>query len=66
MLAAPVSRSALVIGKCLGGATGATFQGIVILALVGLMHVRYSPAQFASVIAELLLARASRMADGRY
>jgi ABC-2 type transport system permease protein len=26
MLVAPVSRSALVIGKCLGGATVATFQ----------------------------------------
>ena len=39
MLVAPVSRSALVIGKCLGGATVATFQGIVFLALAGLAHV---------------------------
>ena len=31
MLVAPVSRSAIVIGKCLGGATVSTFQGIVIL-----------------------------------
>src|ERR1700743_216818 len=35
MLVAPVSRSAIVIGKCLGGATVATFQGIIILALAG-------------------------------
>src|SRR5499427_6097250 len=35
MLVAPVSRSAIVIGKCLGGATVATFQGILILALAG-------------------------------
>jgi ABC-2 type transport system permease protein len=31
MLVAPVSRSALVTGKCLGRATVSTFQGIVIL-----------------------------------
>src|SRR5205085_10526345 len=43
MLVAPVSRAALVIGKCLGGATVATFQGIVILILAGLAHVPYSP-----------------------
>lgn len=34
-LVAPVSRSAIAIGKCLGGATVATFQGIIILALAG-------------------------------
>ncbi len=39
MLVAPVSRSAIVIGKCLGGATVSTFQGIVILCLAGLAHV---------------------------
>jgi ABC-2 type transport system permease protein len=55
MLVAPVSRSALVIGKCLGGATVATFQGIVILVLAGLVHVPYSPALFLVVIGELLL-----------
>jgi ABC-2 type transport system permease protein len=55
MLVAPVSRSALVIGKCLGGATVATFQGIVILVLAGLVHVPYSLALFATVIGELLL-----------
>jgi ABC-2 type transport system permease protein len=35
MLVAPVSRSAIVIGKCLGGGTVATFQAIIILALAG-------------------------------
>jgi daunorubicin resistance ABC transporter membrane protein len=55
MLVAPVSRSALVIGKCLGGATVATFQGIVILALAGLAHVPYDPILFLTVIGELLL-----------
>jgi ABC-2 type transport system permease protein len=55
MLVAPVSRSAIVIGKCLGGATVLTFQGIVILALVGLAHVPYDPILFLTVIGELLL-----------
>jgi ABC-2 type transport system permease protein len=55
MLVAPVSRSALVIGKCLGGATVATFQGLVILALAGLVHVPYNPVLIAVVIGELLL-----------
>ena len=55
MLVAPVSRAALVIGKCLGGATVATFQGIVILVLAGLAHVPYDPVLFLTVIGELLL-----------
>ena len=55
MLVAPVSRSAIVIGKCLGGATVSTFQGIIILALAGLAHVPYDPILILTVIGELLL-----------
>jgi ABC-2 type transport system permease protein len=55
MLVAPVSRAALVIGKCLGGATIATFQGIVMLALAGLAGVPYNPVLFLILIGELLL-----------
>ena len=55
MLVAPVSRSAIVIGKCLGGATVATFQGIIILALAGLAGVPYNPILFLTLIGELLL-----------
>jgi ABC-2 type transport system permease protein len=55
MLVAPVSRAALVIGKCLGGATVATFQGIVILILAGLAHVPYNPVLILTLIGELLL-----------
>src|SRR5947207_3336544 len=55
MLVAPVSRAALVIGKCLGGATVATFQGIVILILAGLAHVPYDPVLIITLIGELLL-----------
>jgi len=44
-----------VIGKCLGGATVATFQGMVILALAGLAHVPYDAVLFLTLIGELLL-----------
>jgi len=55
MLVAPVSRWALVLGKCLGGATVATFQGFVILALAGFAHVPYNLGLFLTLIGELLL-----------
>ena len=50
MLVAPVSRSAIVIGKCLGGATVFTFQGIIILALADLAQVPYDPILMLTVI----------------
>ena len=40
----PCQPRGLVIGKCLGGATIATFQGLVFLALAGFAHVPYNPA----------------------
>ena len=55
MLVAPVGRGALVVGKCLGGATIATFQGLVILALAGLAHVPYSPLLLIELIGMLVL-----------
>jgi ABC-2 type transport system permease protein len=55
MLVAPVSRSAIVIGKCLGGVTVSTLQGITILALAGAAHEPYDPILFLTVIGELLL-----------
>jgi daunorubicin resistance ABC transporter membrane protein len=55
MLVAPVSRAALVIGKCLGGATVATLQGIVILILAWVAHVPYNPVLMLTLIGELLL-----------
>jgi ABC-2 type transport system permease protein len=55
MLVAPVSRAAIVIGKCLGGATVATLQGIVILILAGLANVPYNAVLFLTLIGELLL-----------
>jgi ABC-2 type transport system permease protein len=57
MLVAPVRRSSLVIGKCLGGATVATSQGVVVLAIAGLAGVPYDPALIAAAFGmQLLLA----------
>jgi ABC-2 type transport system permease protein len=42
MLVAPVRRSSIVIGKCLGGATVASTQGIIMIALAGLVDVPYN------------------------
>jgi len=55
MLVAPVSRSAIVIGKCLGGATIATFQGVLVLVLAGLADVPYDPLLLLTLVGELLL-----------
>src|SRR5262249_48613402 len=55
MLVAPVRRWAIVIGKCLGGATVATFQGVIFLALAGVAHVPYDPLLLLTLVGELLL-----------
>jgi ABC-2 type transport system permease protein len=43
MMVAPVSRTSIVVGKCLGGATIAASQGVIVLALAGLVGVPYDP-----------------------
>jgi ABC-2 type transport system permease protein len=55
MLVAPVRRWAIVVGKILGGATVATFQGIIFLALAGFAHVPYNPVLLLTLVGELLL-----------
>jgi len=55
ILVAPVSRASIVVGKCLGGATIATFQGIIFLALAWFAHVPYNPALLLTLVGELLL-----------
>jgi ABC-2 type transport system permease protein len=37
MLVAPVSRTSIILGKILGGATTATIQGIILMAVAGIM-----------------------------
>jgi ABC-2 type transport system permease protein len=57
MMVAPVRRSSLVLGKCLGGATVAGFQGAIVLALAPLVGVPYAPSLVIEVFAlQLLLA----------
>jgi ABC-2 type transport system permease protein len=57
MLVAPVRRGSIVLGKCLGGATVAGFQGVIVIAMAGLVHVPYAPALLLEVFAlQVLLA----------
>ena len=57
MLVAPVSRGAIVIGKCLGGSTVAGFQGVIMIAIAGLVGVPYAPVMIIEVLVlQLLLA----------
>jgi ABC-2 type transport system permease protein len=57
MMVAPVRRSALVLGKCLGGATVACFQGIIVLCLAGTVGVPYNATLIVEVFAlQLALA----------
>jgi ABC-2 type transport system permease protein len=44
LMVAPVRRSSVILGKCLGGASIAASQGVVVLALGGLVGVPYEPA----------------------
>jgi ABC-2 type transport system permease protein len=55
MLVAPVSTTAILTGKCLGGATVATLQSLVILALAGLVDVPYDPLMLLELVGLLFL-----------
>lgn len=57
MMVAPVRRSSIVVGKCLGGATVASLQGLILLALAWAVHVPYSVGLVLGVFGlQLLLA----------
>ena len=57
MMVAPIRRSSIVIGKCFGGATVASLQGLILLALAWAVHVPYSVGLVLGVFAlQLLLA----------
>ena len=60
ILVAPVSRAAIVIGKCLGGATIATFQGVIFLILAGLRARALQPAADPHSDRRIAAARRSR------
>jgi ABC-2 type transport system permease protein len=57
MMVAPVRRSSIVIGKCLGGATVASLQGVIVICLAGAVGVPYDPVLILGIFAlQLLLA----------
>src|SRR5437899_3396380 len=55
MMVAPVRRSSIVIGKCLGGATVASFQGVIELAVAGVVHGLNHPVLLLGVYGRQLL-----------
>jgi ABC-2 type transport system permease protein len=55
MLVAPARRGSVVVGKCVGGATVATIQGAIMLALAGLVHVPYDPVLLILLLLEMAL-----------
>ena len=55
MLVAPSRRWAIMVGKAAGGATVATMQGVIILALAGVVHVPYSPVLLLTLLVEMAL-----------
>jgi ABC-2 type transport system permease protein len=55
MLVAPVRRGAILLGKCLGGASAGTFQGLVVLCVAGLVGIPYSPALVLTLVGELVV-----------
>ena len=57
LMVAPVRRSSIVLGKCLGGTTIAASQGVILLALAGLVHVPYDPLLLLGILGlQLLIA----------
>src|SRR5690606_8848971 len=56
MLVAPVSTFSIIAGKCLGGATVATLQSVILLALAGLVGVPYHPLLLVELLALLFVA----------
>lgn len=66
MLVAPVSRTALVLGKAAGGATVATLQGSVMLALAPVVHVRLTVGVVLGVLGSSLLMAFAMTAFGTF
>jgi ABC-2 type transport system permease protein len=56
MMVAPVSRASILLGKALGGATVATAQSMVMLALCGVVDIPYDPVMLLEMVVLLFLA----------
>jgi len=64
VLVAPVPRSAIVLGKVLGGTTLATIQGLIFLALAPFLGVRINAVQFLLIVLTIFLVSFSLTALG--
>jgi ABC-2 type transport system permease protein len=64
MMVAPVRRSSIVLGKCVGGATVAGFQGVIVMAIGPLVGVHYTFGLALEVFALLVLLAFSITAFG--
>lgn len=59
MLVAPIRRTSIMAGKCLGGAIVSTAQAVIILAMAGLAGVPYSPVLMIELLGVLFLSSLS-------
>ena len=64
VLVAPVSRSVIVLGKVLGGATLATAQGLIFLVFAPALGVRFTFASFGLTVLAIFLVAFSLTALG--
>lgn len=64
MLVAPVHRGSIMVGKCLGGATVATLQGLLVLILGPLVGVPLAPLMVLGLIAQVFLLSFTMTAFG--
>jgi ABC-2 type transport system permease protein len=64
VLVAPINRSAVAIGKTLGGATGAFMQGLILLVLAPVAGVKLTPLAVVELIPLMFLLAFSLTAMG--
>ena len=64
VLVAPVSRSVIVLGKVLGGATLATLQGLIFLVFAPFLGIHFTPASLALTVVVIFLVSFSLTALG--
>ena len=64
VLVAPVSRSVIVLGKVLGGATLATLQGLIFLVFAPALGIHFTLASFALTVLVIFLVAFSLTALG--
>ncbi|HEY1480226.1 MAG TPA: ABC transporter permease [Gaiellales bacterium] len=64
MLVAPVRRGSILVGKCLGGATVATLQGLLVLVLAPLVDISYDALMLLKLIAIMFMLAFSLTAFG--